>query len=311
MKDRYLKYMLLAPALLICAATLFYPLVQSLNYSLHDWSLARAPEPEAFIGWANYVDLLWYDPEFLGSAWVTLVFTVPSVLLTIGIAMGMALLLAGDGRLQINARTLLVIPFAMSPALIGISWRFMLNPEFGAVDAVLKALVPGWSGAPVLADPTLAMMALIAVDVWHWAPYFMLTFVGALAALPQDTLDAAQVDGAGVTLALVVAEDHARREREEIARGAARHVAERRGVQQEIARRHRRGRRPLRLHLRLEGRDVAGRRRISGRGGGSGGLRLRHQVEAGRDRGRGEEQEPKEHAAAPEWSGPSGRPERK
>jgi len=197
MKDRYLKYMLLAPALLICAATLFYPLVQSLNYSLHDWSLARAPEPEAFIGWANYVDLLWYDPEFLGSAWVTLVFTVPSVLLTIGIAMGMALLLAGDGRLQINARTLLVIPFAMSPALIGISWRFMLNPEFGAVDAVLKALVPGWSGAPVLADPTLAMMALIAVDVWHWAPYFMLTFVGALAALPQDTLDAAQVDGAG------------------------------------------------------------------------------------------------------------------
>lgn len=197
MKDRYLKYMLLAPALLICAATLFYPLVQSLNYSLHDWSLARAPEPEAFIGWANYVDLLWHDPEFLGSAWVTLVFTVPSVLLTIGIAMGMALLLAGDGRLQINARTLLVIPFAMSPALIGISWRFMLNPEFGAVDAVLKALVPGWSGAPVLADPTLAMMALIAVDVWHWAPYFMLTFVGALAALPQDTLDAAQVDGAG------------------------------------------------------------------------------------------------------------------
>ncbi|KAG1311931.1 hypothetical protein G6F62_014339 [Rhizopus arrhizus] len=109
----------------------------------------------------------------------------------------LAMLLAGDGRLQVNARTLLVIPFAMSPALVGISWRFMLYPEFGVVDALLKTLVPGWSGAPVLADPVLAMAALIVVDVWHWAPYFMLPFIGALAALPQDTLDAAQVEWAG------------------------------------------------------------------------------------------------------------------
>ncbi|RYY72476.1 MAG: sugar ABC transporter permease, partial [Comamonadaceae bacterium] len=108
-----------------------------------------------------------------------------------------ALMLAGDGRLQVGARTLLVIPFAMSPALIGISWRFMLNPEFGVADAVLRNLVPGLNPAPILSDPVLAMAALVAVDVWHWAPYFMLTFTGALAALPRDTVDAAQVDGAG------------------------------------------------------------------------------------------------------------------
>ncbi len=197
MKDRALKYALLAPALAICAATLLYPLCQSLWYSLHDWNLARSASPESYVGWLNYADLLWHDPVFLDSAWVTLVFTVPSVVLTMAVALGLAVLMAGDGRLQVNARTLLVIPFAMSPALIGISWRFMLNPEFGAVDALLKAVVPGWSGAPVLADPLLAMTALILVDVWHWAPYFMLTFIGALAALPQDTLDAAQVDGAG------------------------------------------------------------------------------------------------------------------
>jgi len=92
---------------------------------------------------------------------------------------------------------LLVIPFAMSPALIGISWRFMLSPEFGVVDAMLKYVVPGLGKTPILSDPTLAMVALILVDVWHWTPYFMLTFIGALASLPQETLDAAQVDGAG------------------------------------------------------------------------------------------------------------------
>jgi len=198
MRDGTLKYALLAPALLILIATLFYPLAQSFFYSLHDWNLGRAPAPEGWAGWANYADLLTNDPAFLYSAWVTLVFTVPSVVLTIVVALALALLLAGSGRLQVNARTLLVIPFAMSPALIGISWRFMLNPEFGVVDALLKTL-PGWSPAPVLSDPFWAMAALVAVDVWHWSPYFMLTFVGALAVLPQDTLDAAQVDGASRT----------------------------------------------------------------------------------------------------------------
>ena len=196
MHDRSLKYLLLLPALLVCVATLFYPLVQSLVYSTYDWNLARSPTPQAFSGVYNYLDLL-RDPEFLASAKVTLWFTIPSVVLTLVVAMAMALLLAGDGRLRLNARTLLVIPFAMSPALIGISWRFMLNPEFGAIDAALRAIAPGLDPAPILSRPGLAMAALVVVDVWHWAPYFMLTFIGALASLPRETVEAARVDGAG------------------------------------------------------------------------------------------------------------------
>lgn len=196
MHDRSLKYWLLAPALLVCVATLFYPLLQSLVYSTYDWNLGRSATPEGFNGLANYTYLL-KDEEFLGSIKVTLLFTVPSVLLTLIVAMGMALLLAGDGRLRLNARTLLVIPFAMSPALIGISWRFMLNPEFGVIDATLRALIPGLAPEPILSRPELAMAALVIVDVWHWAPYFMLTFIGALASLPRETVEAARVDGAG------------------------------------------------------------------------------------------------------------------
>ena len=138
------------------------------------------------------------DPDFWNSVRVTLVFTVASVMLTLGTALALAMLLAGGRAIEVNVRTLLVIPFAMSPALLGISWRFLLNPEFGAADAVLKG------ADPAIARPggswqsrRLAMCALVMVDVWHWAPYFMLTFVGALASLPQDTIDAAEVDGAG------------------------------------------------------------------------------------------------------------------
>ena len=195
--DRLLKYALLAPALAVIAATLGYPLVQSFWYSLHDWNLGRQASIGPFVGVANYVQALTDDPEFWNSVRITLVFTVASVILTLGVALALAMLLSGGRAIEVNVRTLLVIPFAMSPALLGISWRFLLNPEFGAADAVLKWLIPPLRGQALLAEPSLAMCALVAVDVWHWAPYFMLTFVGALASLPQDTIDAAEVDGAG------------------------------------------------------------------------------------------------------------------
>ena len=195
--DRFLKYALIAPALLICAATLFYPLAQSFWYSLHDWNIGQQASVGKFVGLENYWNLVTDDAAFWVSIKVTLLFTVPSVVLTIAVSLGMAMLLTGSGPIEVNARTLLVIPFAMSPALIGVSWRFLLNPEFGAVDAALKAIFPWLADTPILSHPTLAMVALIAVDLWHWVPYFMLTFIGALAGLPQDTLDAAQIDGAG------------------------------------------------------------------------------------------------------------------
>lgn len=199
MSDRQLKIWLVLPALLVVAATLLYPLVSAVVISLHDWNLGRSSTLGPFVGAENYARALTDDPEALGSLRVTAVFTVLSVTATLVLAMAMALLLAGNGRLEANVRTLLVIPFAMSPALVGVSWRFLLNPEFGAVSASLGALVPPLKNTAVLADPTLAMAALVLTDVWHWAPYFMLMFIGALASLPQETVEAAQVDGASRT----------------------------------------------------------------------------------------------------------------
>lgn len=199
MRRGLFKYALLAPGLAIVVATLLYPLAQALWYSVHDWNLGRQATIGPFVGFGNFERLFTDDPDFWHSAWVTLVFTVVSTTLTLAVSLGLAVLMGGSGKLELNARTALVIPFAMSPALIGVSWRFLLNPEFGAADAVLKGLVPPLRGIPLLADPFFAMAAIVFVDVWHWAPYFMLTFVGAMASLPSETLDAAEVDGAGPT----------------------------------------------------------------------------------------------------------------
>lgn len=197
MRDTALKWGLLAPAFLISIAMLFYPIAQSFWYSLHDWNLTMSPKLGPFIGLENYVRLLTDDPYFWHSVWVSCVFAFFSVTATIVVALLMALLLQGNRQLEINVRSILVLAFAMSPALVGISWRFLLSPEFGAADALIDWMFPAAKDVAILADIRTAMAALVLVDVWHWAPYFMLSFIGALASLPQETIEAAKIDGAG------------------------------------------------------------------------------------------------------------------
>ena len=187
---------LLAPALLFVAAMALFPLGYSLLLSLREWKLAAASSPGRWVGLANYVQLLGDDPDFLESLWATAVFVFFDVVATLAIALGAALLLQRAGRINSLARVLLILPFVMSPALIGISFRFFLNPEFGVLQHVLGLLIPALQGKVWLADRALAMTAVVASDVWHWAPYMTLVVLGGLTAIPKETQEAAQVDGA-------------------------------------------------------------------------------------------------------------------
>ena len=148
------------------------------------------------MGLSNYVDLLTDDPEFVEALVATAVFVVADVAATLLFALGAALLLVREGRLSALARIALILPFVMSPALIGISFRFFLNPEFGVVHHVIGAVLPPLAGKVWLADRVLAMIAVVASDVWHWAPYMTLVVLGGLAAIPRDTQEAARIDGA-------------------------------------------------------------------------------------------------------------------
>ena len=128
---------------------------------------------------------------------VTSIFTVASVLASVGLALGLALLLAPGGKFRLTVRTLLILPFAMSPALIGVSWRFMFQPDFGLFKAFFDVLIPPLADMDWLGDTTLAMVALVGSDVWHWTPYLTLVLIGGLATVPHDAREAAMIDGAG------------------------------------------------------------------------------------------------------------------
>ncbi len=195
MKERTLSYALLIPAFVIVLATTIYPLAYSFVTSFREWDLTKQRRPGGFVGFENYVHAA-SESGFQNSLWVTTIFVVTSVILTLILAMSLALLLRRKGRMHTFTRVILILPFAMSPALIGVSYRFMFNPEFGVLAKGLGAIFPALEGTPWLADPDLAMAILVITDVWHWTPYMTFMCLGGLASIPRETEEAARIDGA-------------------------------------------------------------------------------------------------------------------
>ncbi len=189
-------FLLLAPAVFAIGATTLYPLVFSFWTSFHDWRLMKGLRPGAFVGLENYITAFTDDPEFWTVMGVTVRFVVLDVALTILAALGLAVLLVRRGFARSLLRTLLILPFAVSPALIGISWRFMFNPEYGAFNRGIGAVLPFMDKMDWFASTGLATFALISADLWHWSPYFAFMLMGGLAAVPPETQEAARIDGA-------------------------------------------------------------------------------------------------------------------
>ena len=190
-----LRWVLLAPALIAILATVIYPLVSSFVTSFRQWQLTTSPTPGPFVGFDNYARAFG-DANFLNSLKVSAVYMLISVSLTLFLGLGMALLLAKPTRLNVFARTLLILPFAVAPVLKGFSWRFMLNPEYGVYAKMLGAVFPPLDGYLWLGHTGSALLAIAMSEVWGWAPLFALMFIGALGSIPPEATEAAKVDGA-------------------------------------------------------------------------------------------------------------------
>lgn len=196
MRDRTLKYLLLVPAAVLVLGTTLWPLAVSFTTSFRDWRLTRSVTPGPFIGFEHYITAVTDDPEFLNALTVTATFVLIDVTLTLVCALGLALLLRRAGVLQSLTRAVLILPFAVSPALVGISFRFMFNAEMGVFTWLAGAVFPPLQGVVWLGDRWAALLVLVFSDAWRWVPYMTLVVLGGMAALPREPEEAARMDGA-------------------------------------------------------------------------------------------------------------------
>lgn len=195
MRSKWAKYWYLGPAVVVVAVTVAYPLATALVTSFRSWQLNESPEPQGFVGLENYQRVL-QDAGFWNSVGVTLLYSVISVGLTMVLALAIALVLQGPGKLKAFAKTMLILPYAVAPALKGFSWRFMLNENYGVYNSLADAILPFTRSIVWLGEPFWALFSIALSEVWGWAPLIALMFIGALGSIDPEVLEAGRVDGA-------------------------------------------------------------------------------------------------------------------
>jgi multiple sugar transport system permease protein len=184
-------YLLAGPALLVMIAIFVYPLGYSFVMSFFRWDLSAGPS--TFLGLANYIDTL-TSPEFKQSLRNQIIFSAVSLTTEVVAGMAIALLINSKLRGLRLARTLLLIPPMIAPAVVGLNFRWLFNTQYGLFDALLRNV--GLPVIPWLSDPNWALVAVIIADVWQNTPLLVLLFLAGLQSVPQEPLEAAAVDGA-------------------------------------------------------------------------------------------------------------------
>jgi sn-glycerol 3-phosphate transport system permease protein len=189
--NRLLPYALLGPQIAVTLVFFYWPAIQAVwqSFLLQDaFGLSTV-----FVGLENYATLIG-QPEYYHTVVNTLVF---SALVSV-ISLSIALLLAVQADKPLRAagayRTLLIWPYAVAPAVAGVLWAFMFQPSFGVLARGLRELGFEWN--PLL-NGNHAMTMVVAAAVWKQISYNFLFFLAGLAAIPRSVLEAAAIDGAG------------------------------------------------------------------------------------------------------------------
>lgn len=189
--NRMTPYFFMAPAAVIMAIALLYPLGYMVYGSFRDWDPSQSISEAEYVGLKNYVSL-WFDPAFRESLSVTLIFAFSVVSIEMVLGVGLALLLDRNIRGMSILRTLFILPMMIAPVVVGLMWRYMYHPTVGTFNRTLESI--GIDGVDWLGQ--YALLSVIIADIWQWTPFIFILSLAALQSLPRSALEAARIDGA-------------------------------------------------------------------------------------------------------------------
>jgi raffinose/stachyose/melibiose transport system permease protein len=196
----------IAPAFILYSIFLLIPTIGGMYYSFTDWNgLNRTYD---FIGFANFVDALTNDPDFVRSLGFTMKYVLYMVVLQNAIALLLAVLIESRTRSKGFFRTLFFMPNMISMIIGAFMWTFVFTqvlPQL-AEKTVLTFLDQSWIG-----DPNVSFYSILIVSLWNGVGYMMIIYLAALQGVPQSLKEAATIDGANafqtfrhVTLPMIV-----------------------------------------------------------------------------------------------------------
>ena len=184
--------LLLGPCLVYLFVFSVFPLLYSLRLSFTDLGIAKTSGN--WVGLANYVEVF-NDPFFWNAAAHPAVMVGAAVLIQVVLGVGLALFFNQHLRGSWFVRGALVLPMLLTPIVVGLMWRALLNPDWGIVNWAIAQL--GLPSINWLGSTDWAIRTLVIADTWQWTPFVFLIVYARLQVLPEHVWEAAQVDGAG------------------------------------------------------------------------------------------------------------------
>jgi multiple sugar transport system permease protein len=186
--EKYFKWMLVLPLIIVLLVFMIYPLIFCLYKSFFQSSLSNS----IFIGLENYRTML-RDVNFWIPLGRTFQVTVICIVAEILIGLGLGMLWNRDFKGQNIVRGLILLPLLVAPLILSIVWNFLLEYNIGFVNQLLAAIglarVNWWA-------PSGALYTICAITIWQWFPFSASVLLAGLKSLPKDVFEAAKVDGA-------------------------------------------------------------------------------------------------------------------
>lgn len=181
----------LLPATVLFTVFVVLPMLEAGWYSFYRWN--GYGMPSNWVGWRNYATLF-RNQVFAQAAWNTALIVAVSLLLQLPLALGLSLLVWERSRSSLLFRTVFFLPYVLGEVAAGLIWRFMFDGNVGLVAAAARGM--GFEPPYILADPDLAIYAILVVVVWKYFGFHMMIYIAGLQDIPRELREAAAIDGA-------------------------------------------------------------------------------------------------------------------
>jgi multiple sugar transport system permease protein len=191
-KSNRISFYFLLPSFILITVVFFYPFIYAIYISFFRYNLINLRFPKTFIFLDNFVRAF-LDPTFWNSFFVTMKFVCIAVPIELILGMLLASILQRNFKGMRFIRTIFLIPMMVTPVVVGLLWRFMLNPEVGIINSLLNKDI-SWLG-----NQTLAFSICVFIDVWQWTPFMFIIIFAGMRSLSIEPYEAAIVDGASKT----------------------------------------------------------------------------------------------------------------
>ena len=189
-KNGLFFWLFLAPVLIALIMVVVIPLLYGVYYSFTNWDGINTP---VFAGISNYMQLLG-DEGFRNALWFTTKFAVVSIVLINAIGLGLALLVTQKLKGSNIMRTVFFMPNLIGGLILGFIWQFVFIQGFDAIgQAVGTEALQGW-----LSTTRTGFWGLVILTAWQMSGYIMIIYIAHLEGIPEDLVEAAQIDGANV-----------------------------------------------------------------------------------------------------------------